>query len=66
MAVAKDLLRVDELSVGEVARRVGYSSYSTFSVAFARQIGVSPTAYVRGHGQTTPKRAAVPGRSFWS
>ena len=49
MAVAKDLLRRGGVSVGEVAQRVGYSSSSTFSVAFARQVGASPTTYARGH-----------------
>jgi AraC-like DNA-binding protein len=51
MAVAKDLLCGDSVSVGEVAQRVGYSSSSTFSVAFTRQVGASPTAYARGHGR---------------
>ena len=48
MALAKDLLRGDGVSVGEVAQRVGYSSSSTFSVAFARQVGAPPTTYARG------------------
>lgn len=48
MAIAKDLLRGDGTSVGEVAHRVGYSSSSTFSVAFARRVGVSPSTYARG------------------
>ena len=51
MAIAKDLLRGDGVSVGEVAQRVGYSSSSTFSVAFARQVGASPTTYARGHAR---------------
>ena len=51
MALAKDLLRGEKVSVGEVAQRVGYSSSSTFSVAFARQVGASPTTYARGHGR---------------
>lgn len=41
----------DGVSVGEVAQRVGYSSSSTFSVAFARQVGTSPTTYARGHAR---------------
>jgi AraC-like DNA-binding protein len=48
MAIAKDLLRGKGVSVGEVAQRVGYSSSSTFSVAFTRQVGSAPTAYARG------------------
>lgn len=47
MAIAKDLLRGNGLSVSEIARRVGYSSSSTFSVAFARQVGSAPTVYAR-------------------
>lgn len=51
MAIAKDLLSGDGVSVDEVAQRVGYSSSSTFSVAFARQVGASPTTYARGHAR---------------
>ena len=49
MAIAKHLLRSDGMSVGEVAQSVGYSSSSTFSVAFSRQVGASPTTYARQH-----------------
>jgi AraC-like DNA-binding protein len=49
MALAKDLLRRDEANVAEVAERVGYSSASTFSVAFARHVGQPPTQYARAH-----------------
>lgn len=47
MAVAKDLLRRQELGVSEVAERVGYSSQSTFSTAFARHVGQPPSRYAR-------------------
>ncbi|HEX2524891.1 MAG TPA: AraC family transcriptional regulator [Geminicoccus sp.] len=47
MALAKDLLRRKEGGIAEVADRVGYSSASTFSVAFARHVGLPPTAYAR-------------------
>ena len=47
MALAKDLLRRREVSVAEVAERVGYSSASTFSVAFTRHVGQPPTQYLR-------------------
>ena len=49
MALAKDLLRRDEGNVAEVADRVGYSSASTFSVAFTRHVGQPPTQYARVH-----------------
>jgi AraC-like DNA-binding protein len=47
MALAKRLLRQDNLGIAEVAERVGYSSASTFSVAFARHVGLPPTRYAR-------------------
>jgi len=47
MALAKDLLRRGACSIAEVAERVGYSSASTFSVAFARHIGQPPARYAR-------------------
>lgn len=47
MALAKDLLRRTALTVGEIAPRVGYSSASTFSVAFTRFVGTPPSAMRR-------------------
>jgi AraC-like DNA-binding protein len=49
MAVAKDLLRRDDIGLAEVAERVGYSSASTFSTAFSRHVGQSPSRYAREH-----------------
>jgi AraC-like DNA-binding protein len=50
MAMAKRLLRDNELEITQIAERVGYSSASTFSVAFTRQVGTSPARYGRGDG----------------
>jgi AraC-like DNA-binding protein len=47
MALAKDLLRRNEGRVSDVAQRVGYSSASTFSVAFTRHVGRPPSQYAR-------------------
>lgn len=47
MALAKDLLRRNKEPVAEVAQRVGYSSASTFSVAFTRHVGRPPAQYAR-------------------
>lgn len=47
MALAKRLLQQGDVGISEVAERVGYSSASTFSVAFARHVGVAPTRYAR-------------------
>jgi AraC-like DNA-binding protein len=48
MAVARDVLRRQDVSVGEVAERVGYGSASTFSTAFRRYVGQPPSQYARG------------------
>lgn len=47
MAVAKDMLRLDQLSVSEIALRIGYQSASAFTTAFTRTTGGSPRAYAR-------------------
>jgi len=47
MAVAKDLLRRHDVTLSEVAERVGYSSESTFSTAFSRHVGQAPGGYAR-------------------
>lgn len=49
MALAKDLLR-ERTGLATVAERVGYSSPSTFSTAFARHVGQPPARYARSHG----------------
>jgi AraC-like DNA-binding protein len=53
MALAKDLLRRNESRVAEIAQRVGYSSASTFSVAFTRHVGRPPTQYARDEQAAT-------------
>jgi AraC-like DNA-binding protein len=47
MALAKDLLRQQDVSLIEVAQSVGYSSASTFSTAFKRHEGQPPSRYAR-------------------
>lgn len=47
MALAKRLLLRQEAGVAEVAQQVGYSSASTFSVAFGRHVGVPPSRFVQ-------------------
>ncbi len=51
MALARDLLRRRQGGIAEVAKRVGYGSASTFSVAFARHTGVSPGRYAEGRAR---------------
>ncbi|MEX3957702.1 AraC family transcriptional regulator [Trinickia sp. EG282A] len=47
MAIAKNLLRQNTFSIATIAARVGYSSASAFSVAFARHVGVPPTQFAQ-------------------
>jgi AraC-like DNA-binding protein len=47
MAIAKDLLRRQDVALAEVAERVGYGSASAFSTAFSRHVGQSPGFYAR-------------------
>lgn len=47
MEVAKDLLSRQGLGVSAVAERVGYGSTSSFSVAFSRHVGQTPSRYGR-------------------
>src|SRR5262245_4618249 len=49
MAVARDLLRRQDLGVAKVAERVGYGSASAFSTAFSRHVGQPPSHYARAH-----------------
>ncbi|MDR3445446.1 MULTISPECIES: AraC family transcriptional regulator [unclassified Dyella] len=49
MALAKRLLQRDGVGIADVAERVGYSSASTFSVAFTRHVGLPPARYAREH-----------------
>ncbi len=56
MALAKDLLHRNVGGVAEIAQRVGYSSASTFSVAFARHVGLPPTIYAREQAATQSYR----------
>lgn len=58
MALAKQLLRRREASVTEVAERVGYSSASTFSIAFARHVGQPPMRYAREQAAARTEDAA--------
>lgn len=47
MALARRLLDRHDLDIDQIAERVGYSSASTFSVAFARHAGIPPARYAR-------------------
>jgi AraC-like DNA-binding protein len=48
LAMAADLLREPEATLGSVARRVGYGSAFALSAAFKRELGVSPQRHRDG------------------
>jgi AraC-like DNA-binding protein len=47
MALAKSLLLRNVAGLADIAQRVGYSSASTFSVAFTRHVGLPPARWQR-------------------
>jgi len=53
MALAKQLLRQRDTAISEIAERVGYSSVSTFGVAFMRHVGMPPGRYSKQPVETT-------------
>jgi AraC-like DNA-binding protein len=55
MHIAVELLASSDLSVAQIARRVGYDSQEAFSRAFKRRMGASPTAWRAARlGNQTP------------
>lgn len=47
MALAKNLLRGQSLSIQQVAERVGFGSASAFSTAFRRAVGMAPGRFAK-------------------
>ncbi len=47
MALAKKMLKKNDVSITDIAKHVGYGSASAFSVAFTRHVGLSPSRYAR-------------------
>ncbi|MBV5246126.1 AraC family transcriptional regulator [Mycolicibacterium sp. PAM1] len=47
VAVAKDLMRSERLSIAQLAQRVGYQSATAFTTAFTRVAGAPPTEFAR-------------------
>ena len=47
MEIAKEMLVDNELTVSQIAERVGYGSTSAFSVAFGRHVGQPPSHYAK-------------------
>jgi AraC-like DNA-binding protein len=57
---AQELLRLTELTVGEVCAAVGYTSLGSFSQTFKRTVGVSPSAF-REREREAAILARIPG-----
>jgi AraC-like DNA-binding protein len=55
---AKQLLMLSASSVTDICMEVGFSSLGTFSTAFARRLGVAPSAYRK----SARERVRVPGQ----
>lgn len=45
LSLAKEMLRDESLSIGEIAEAAGYSTLSYFTDAFKHDMGISPTEY---------------------
>jgi AraC family transcriptional regulator, alkane utilization regulator len=58
---AAQLLRSQELTVHEVSARVGYTSESSFSRVFTREIGVPPATYRRRQDEELQTKAGERG-----
>jgi len=58
IAVAKNMLAREQVSVQETALAVGYQSASAFSTAFSRETGASPKEFIGG-GQNSQTVATV-------
>lgn len=51
------MLRRERMNIAEVAERVGYSSASTFSVAFSRHVGLPPSHHARAYEEIDRRNA---------
>jgi AraC-like DNA-binding protein len=59
MHLATTFLRANQLTVGQVAERLGYSSESSFSRTFKRLMGTSPIAFRGGRIVRNSKRSVM-------
>lgn len=56
---ATELLLQSDLSVKEIAARVGFTNPSTFSASFLRLSGITPTELRRRYQSERPRKLAV-------
>lgn len=62
MALAKRRLKERELAIEQIAESVGYSSASTFTVAFVRHVGIPPARFARTQPDGTSKSSTYTSR----
>jgi AraC-like DNA-binding protein len=60
MFQGRALLRQTDLSLDDIAQRVGYGSAAAFSLAFAREHGAAPGTYRKQQLSRLPARAPSP------
>ena len=58
---ARELLLCSEASITEISPRLGFSSLGTFSARFAREVGMSPSAFRRTAARPRPEVASCFG-----
>jgi len=51
---AKKLLAEEAVSVAQIAAKCGFASYSSLSIAFKREVGMSPRAYRKRYSRRQP------------
>jgi AraC-like DNA-binding protein len=57
---AMELLARGGNPVGSVAKTIGFSSLSAFTLAFSKRVGISPSDFVRRHAVTQPDAMLKP------
>jgi AraC-like DNA-binding protein len=57
MRLAADLMRSEDLTLGEIAARVGYQSEAALSRMFSKVMGLPPGAYRRVYRPSRRGRA---------
>jgi len=60
MRLAADLMRSEDLTLSDIAERVGYQSEAALSRMFARVMGLPPGAYRRACRCTASDISTVP------
>ncbi len=65
LTLAADMLRTNNVTIGTVARKVGYGSSFALSAAFKRERGLSPQEYRNSSGSTPAPTPDTNGRVVW-